>query len=63
MICFRDRTFCSSDCVNALCFRHFDDEDRAEAHRWWGSDEAPIAFTDFSSACDSYKPPVTKPQT
>lgn len=63
MICFRDMTFCSSDCTNALCHRHFGPDERQASIRWWGSDEAPVAFSDFSNRCDEYTPPVTKPRT
>ena len=31
MICFRDMTFCSSDCTNTACHRHFGADDKAAA--------------------------------
>jgi hypothetical protein len=61
MICFRDRTFCQSDCTNTGCFRHFGPDDREDAIRWWGSDEAPIAFSDFSGSCEAYIRPEDTP--
>lgn len=56
MICFKDTTFCGSDCVNQLCGRHFGDLEREQARAWWGSDDAPVAFSDFSGTCDRYAP-------
>lgn len=60
MMCFRDKTFCSSDCTNALCHRHFGEDERAAARRWWGHDpdNAPVAFADFSADCTDYAPPA-----
>lgn len=55
MICFRDRTFCNSDCRNTECPRHFGPDDKASAERWWGSDEAPVAWADFSKDCEDYQ--------
>ncbi len=57
MLCFRDMSFCSSDCTNKLCRRHFDEKDQKEAVAWWGSPEPPIAFADFSAGCKDYTPP------
>lgn len=57
MICFRDMTFCSSDCTNTACMRHFGDDDRAAAENWWGGPDAPVAFSDFSKDCPIYKKP------
>lgn len=55
MICFKDMSFCGSDCTNSKCRRHFGEGDRLAAKRWWGSDEAPVAFTDFSGTCPDYE--------
>lgn len=57
MICYKDMTFCSSNCVNTACSRHYGPEQREGAKRWWGSDDAPVAFSDFSDRCDSYEAP------
>ena len=54
MMCFRDMTFCNSDCVNSKCPRHFGDEERTKAIEWWGNDKAPVAFSDFSNNCKEY---------
>lgn len=56
MICYRDMTFCASDCTNTACHRHFGPEDSAAARRWWGSDDAPVSFAYFSADCPDYKP-------
>lgn len=58
MICFRDKTFCGSDCTNKSCHRFFGDDQKAAARAWWGSDEAPVAFTDFSPTCPDYEAPA-----
>ena len=57
MMCFRDMTFCDSDCTSVMCFRRFTQKTQDEANSWWGGDDAPIAFSDFSSECDGYVPP------
>lgn len=56
MMCFRDMTFCSSDCVRITCFRHYGPDDREAARKWWGDDEngPPVAFGDFSKDCPDY---------
>ena len=58
MLCFKDMTFCSSDCTNEECGRHYGAEDRVAAEKWWGGPGAPVAFTDFSKHCDEYVAPV-----
>ncbi len=57
MICFKDRTFCASDCVNKYCFRHFGDDDKYASRLWWSHDpdNAPVAFADFSKDCEGYR--------
>lgn len=57
MMCFNDMTYCGSDCTNQQCSRHFGPDDEAEAKRWWGGDNAPVAFSDFSNGCEHYKQP------
>lgn len=56
MICFKDRTFCSAMCRTYQCHRQFTDELHQQARDWWGGDDAPVAFCDFSSNCKDYKP-------
>lgn len=58
MICFRDMSFCSAECLTVDCRRQFTPEVRAAARRWWGGDEAPIAFADFSPDCPDYAPAI-----
>ena len=55
MICYKDMTFCLSDCKNAYCERHWTAEKSESARRWWGGDNAPVAFSDFSKRCDEYQ--------
>lgn len=56
MICYKDMTFCSSDCVNTDCRRNFTDQVQEDAKKWWGDieGEPPIAFSDFSQSCEQY---------
>ena len=58
MTCFRDMTFCGSDCVNTQCRRYYGPDDAAAAKRWWGDieGEPPVAFADFSADCADYQP-------
>jgi hypothetical protein len=55
MICYKDMTFCKSDCINTNCFRNWTEEKSKDAKKWWGSDNAPVAFSDFSKDCKDYK--------
>lgn len=56
MLCFKDTTFCeeSHRCANSECGRRFTDQDKADAIRWWGSDEFPIAWSDFKKDCGKF---------
>jgi len=54
MICYRDRTFCSSDCINATCYRYLSDQDAQRA----GQLNLPVAYSDFSMDCPDYTPEV-----
>lgn len=55
-LCYKDQTFCSSDCKNTTCFRHWTDELHQQAREWWDHDpdNAPVAFSDFSKTCPGY---------
>ena len=58
MIYFRDISFCadSDQCANAQgCGRNFDDEQKAAAKHWWGSDDAPVAFMSYKNTCDRFE--------
>ena len=60
-ICYKDKTFCSSDCTRSDCYRYFSEEDRESAKKWakgLGIKEAPVARSDYSEVCFWYKPPV-----
>jgi len=57
MMCFRDMTFCSSNCRTEECPRNFTDEQREAARKWWGGEGAPVAFSDFHRTCPDYNPP------
>ena len=56
MMCFRDMTFCNAVCGNMSCSRKMTEQVQEAAIRWWGSDKAPIALSDFSAHCDVYQP-------
>lgn len=55
-ICYKDKTFCYSDCINSECFRYFGKEEQEGARRWWSHDpdNAPVAMSDFSIDCKAY---------
>lgn len=54
MLCYKDQTFCNSDCINTKCFRYLsnDEEYRAEVLG------LPIAFGNLAPTCDEYTPPT-----
>jgi len=56
MICFKDMTFCDSDCTNKDCARLWTEELQKQADEWWGGagKGAPVAFSDFSGGCEEY---------
>lgn len=53
MICYRDMTFCDSDCVNSKCHRFISTEILKGAVAWGG----PIARQDMSPYCPDYQKP------
>lgn len=58
MICFRDMSFCADaeECANAQgCHRYFNAEQQSAAKRWWGGDDAPVAFMSFKETCEFFK--------
>ena len=60
-LCYKDKTFCSSDCTRSDCYRYFSEEDRKGAKKWakvLGVKEASIAWSDYSEVCFYYKPPI-----
>jgi hypothetical protein len=58
-LCYKDRTFCASDCTVSDCYRYFGPAQREGARAWWSHDpdNAPISWTDFSGRCSDYTPP------
>ena len=48
MICYKDMTFCSSSCGNTKCHRFLSEQVVLDAQKWWGSNKAPIAVSDFN---------------
>lgn len=56
MICFRDMTYCRSDCINEDCprsmFQHASDRMRLKQFEELGT-----AWCDFSKDCPDYKQP------
>lgn len=56
MLCYKDRTFCNSDCINTECYRYYD-EGVAQDARNFG---LPVALADFHKTCDYYLPPRPK---
>jgi hypothetical protein len=59
MICYLDRAFCtqSNICKRKDCSRNFNAYRRKAACEWWGSDDAPVAFCDFSE-CEEWEDEV-----
>lgn len=49
MLCFLDRTFCSSSNCTGKCGRQWTKELQERANKWWGGPGAPVAFSDFCS--------------
>ena len=48
MICYRDITFCSHPCANTECIRNMNDDVRARARAWWGTEgDPPIDMADM----------------
>ncbi len=49
MLCFRDKSFCSSSriCGNPKCSLRFTAYDERAAEEWWGGKGAPIAFSPY----------------
>lgn len=51
MLCYRDKSWCSSylrlECVNHNCNRAFTEQDREYAKQWWGGSDFPLAVGEF----------------
>ena len=57
MICFQDRSFCaeSDQCDNDRCGSRWTPELRQQAVKWWGGDDAPVAFMSMKDTCGKFK--------
>ena len=49
-LCYKDRSYCSSDCVNKKCSRYISEELVNEAYKFG----LPIASIDMSKTCGDY---------
>jgi len=60
MMCYKDKSFCSAECLNKICHRQFTTEMEKSSRKWWSHDldNAPVAFMDFSGSCEAYIPPT-----
>jgi len=47
MICYKDRTYCSSNVKEHTCGREFKEEDAKNAEKWWGNKDYPVAYGKF----------------
>jgi hypothetical protein len=54
MLCYRDRTYCSSDCTNAACDRFVSEEVTVKAQNFG----LPLCLGDLSPRCKEYAPPA-----
>lgn len=51
MLCYKDQTYCQSDCTNKECHRFLSDEIKEGAQKR----DLPIALCDFSKHCEEYE--------
>jgi hypothetical protein len=49
-LCYKDQTFCNSDCTNSACFRFIHKDLFTEANDFG----LPVAMSDFSPSCEYY---------
>jgi hypothetical protein len=49
-LCYKDKTFCNSDCANTRCFRFMYKGLKLEARNFG----LPLALADFSPDCEDY---------
>ena len=54
MLCYRDRTYCASDCLNRECSRFVSKHVEMESKRL----NLPLALSDFSKRCPDYQKPL-----
>lgn len=53
-LCYKDKTFCSSDCKNMECYRYYDLGVERDAVLFG----LPVALSDFSKTCPYYLAPA-----
>lgn len=51
MLCYKDQTYCLSDCTNNLCHRFVTQKIREQAIAFGLT----MAYADFSKNCEDYK--------
>lgn len=54
MMCWKDMTFCNSNCTNSLCGRHRSVVEEDTSRPDW----FPVAWSDFSNTCPEYDEPL-----
>jgi hypothetical protein len=52
-LCYLDRSFCDSDCVNELCFRNLTPEHQERAIKL----DLLVSRADFRTGCSQYQSP------
>jgi hypothetical protein len=57
-LCYKDRSYCGSDCVNTACSRFVSPAISAAA----ASFGLPIAYMDLQTGCPDYRPPAEPPK-
>lgn len=68
MLCYKDMTFCGSDCINSSCPRFISQQVEQESLTWtktFGAHatEGLLAVSDFSSRCGGYTKGDTRDDT
>lgn len=53
MLCYKDKTFCDSDCTNTECFRYYDSGVAEDAKNFG----LPVALSDYTKVCPYYLKP------
>lgn len=62
MMCYKDKTFCGSDCVNDDCHRFVSEGLLTDSLEWTKTFKPDakfgiLALSDFSDTCNEYKEP------
>lgn len=59
MMHYLNTIFCEASgktCGNVKCKRYFQKEDEGYAKKWWGDNDPPIAWNDYSLGCPDIQP-------